>query len=95
MLDRPIVNRHRAYGFHRPSALWIAHVLVDTAFASLRVLVFSILVYFLCGLVREAGAFLTFYLVMITGYMAMTLIFRTLYVPRSSALWEIIACGAD
>jgi ATP-binding cassette subfamily G (WHITE) protein 2 (SNQ2) len=32
MLGRPIVNKHRAYTFYRPSALWIAQVGVDVAF---------------------------------------------------------------
>jgi ATP-binding cassette subfamily G (WHITE) protein 2 (SNQ2) len=28
MLGRPIVNKHRAYTFHRPGALWLAQILV-------------------------------------------------------------------
>jgi ATP-binding cassette subfamily G (WHITE) protein 2 (SNQ2) len=32
MLGRPIVNKHRAYTFYRPSALWIAQVIVDVTF---------------------------------------------------------------
>lgn len=78
MLDRPIVNKHRAYTFHRPSALWIAQILIDLAFAAVRILVFSIIVYFMCDLVRDTGAFFTFYLVIMTGYLGMTLFFRTL-----------------
>ena len=78
MLDRPIVNKNRAYTFHRPSALWIGQILIDLAFAAIRILVFSIIVYFMCDLVRDAGAFLTFYLVIMTGYLGMTLFFRTL-----------------
>jgi ATP-binding cassette, subfamily G (WHITE), member 2, SNQ2 len=77
MLGRPIVNKHRAYTFHRPSALWLAQILVDTAFASVQILVFSIIVYFMTGLVRDAGAFFTFVLIIITGYLSMTLFFRT------------------
>ena len=63
MLGRPIVNKHRSYAFHRPSALWIAQIGVDLAFRSAEILVFSILVYFMCGLVMNAGAFFTFFLV--------------------------------
>ncbi|KAI9650107.1 ATP-binding cassette transporter snq2 [Ciborinia camelliae] len=77
MLGRPIVNKHRAYTFHRPSALWIAQIIVDTAFAASQILLFSIIVYFMCGLVRDAGAFFTFYLIILSGYLAMTLFFRT------------------
>lgn len=77
MMGRPIVNKHKAYTFHRPSALWIAQILVDTAFASAQIFVFSVIVYFMCGLVRDAGAFFTFFIVIVAGYLAMTLFFRT------------------
>lgn len=77
MLGRPIINKHRAYAFHRPSALWIAQIVVDLAFAAAQILVFSIIVYFMCGLVLDAGAFFTFFLMIISGYLAMTLFFRT------------------
>ncbi|KAF2096243.1 hypothetical protein NA57DRAFT_67762 [Rhizodiscina lignyota] len=77
MVGRPIVNKHRAYTFHRPSALWIAQIIVDMAFAAVQVMVFSIMVYFMCHLVRDAGAFFIFYLMIISGYLAMTLFFRT------------------
>jgi ATP-binding cassette subfamily G (WHITE) protein 2 (SNQ2) len=77
MIGRPIVNKHRAYTFYRPSALWIAQILVDLLFASAQVFVFSVLVYFMCGLVREAGAFFIFVLMITVGYLAMTLFFRT------------------
>lgn len=77
MTGRPIVNKHRAFTFHRPSALWIAQIMVDTVFASAKILVFSIMVYFMCGLVLNAGAFFTFVLIIISGYLSMTLFFRT------------------
>lgn len=77
MVGRPIVNKHRAYTFHRPSALWIAQICVDMAFQSVQILVFSIMVYFMCGLIYDAGAFFTFFLIIMTGYLAITLFFRT------------------
>ena len=78
MLGRPIINKHRAYTFHRPSALWIAQIIVDLAFASVQIFVFSVMVYFMCHLVRDAGAFFTYYLMVVAGYLAMMLFFRTL-----------------
>jgi ATP-binding cassette subfamily G (WHITE) protein 2 (SNQ2) len=47
------------------------------AFAAAQILIFSIIVYFMCGLVLDAGAFFTFFLMIISGYLAMTLFFRT------------------
>ncbi|KAL1845392.1 ATP-binding cassette transporter snq2 [Paecilomyces lecythidis] len=78
MIGRPIVNKHRAYTFHRPSALWTAQIVVDAAFATVQICVFSIIVYFMCGLVLDAGAFFTFVLIIVTGYLSMTLFFRTI-----------------
>ncbi len=77
MLGRPIVNKHRAFTFYRPSALWIAQVGVDLLFSAAQIFVFSVIVYFMTGLVRDPGAFFTFVLVIITGYLSMTLFFRT------------------
>ncbi|KAJ5089116.1 hypothetical protein N7532_007800 [Penicillium argentinense] len=78
MMGRSIVNKHRSFTFYRPSALFIAQILVDTTFAIARILVFSIIVYFMCGLVLDAGAFFTFVLIILTGYVCMTVLFRTI-----------------
>ena len=78
MLGRPIVNKHKAYTFHRPSALWLAQIVIDVVFAAVQILVFCIIVYFMSDLVRDAGAFFTFWLVVVIGYLAMTLFFRTI-----------------
>lgn len=78
MTGRAVVNKHKAYAFHRPSALWIAQIIVDQAFAASQILVFSIIVYFMTNLARTAGAFFTFYLMILTGNIAMTLFFRIL-----------------
>ncbi|KAK2748986.1 hypothetical protein FQN57_007269 [Myotisia sp. PD_48] len=77
MMGRGIINKHRAFTFYRPSALWIGQIVVDLTFASVQIFVFSVIVYFMCGLVLDAGAFFTFVLVIITAYLAMTLFFRT------------------
>ncbi|KAF1962541.1 hypothetical protein CC80DRAFT_400677 [Byssothecium circinans] len=77
MLGRPIVNKHRAFTFHRPSALWIAQIGVDLLFSTVQIFVFSVMVYFMTNLVRDAGAFFIFVLMIVTGYLAMTLFFRT------------------
>ncbi|KAL2760027.1 hypothetical protein ACRALDRAFT_1038837 [Sodiomyces alcalophilus JCM 7366] len=78
MMGRGVVNKHKAYAFHRPSALWIAQILVDQVFSASQIMVFSIIVYFMSGLVREAGAFFTFYLMILCGNIAMMLFFRTI-----------------
>lgn len=76
MTGRPIVNKHKAFAFHRPSALWIAQIFVDQAFAATQILLFSLIVYFMTNLFRSAGAFFIFYLMILSGNIAMTLFFR-------------------
>ncbi|KAK3303223.1 ABC-2 type transporter-domain-containing protein [Chaetomium strumarium] len=78
MTGRAVVNKHRAYAFHRPSALWIAQILIDQIFSASQVLVFSLIVYFMTNLARDAGAFFTFYLLLLSANMSMTLFFRIL-----------------
>lgn len=77
LLGRPIVNKHRAFTFYRPSALWLAQIFVDGAFASVQIIFFSIMVYFMCGLALNAGAFFIFVLMIISGYLSMSVFFRT------------------
>ncbi|KAJ5955225.1 hypothetical protein N7501_009504 [Penicillium viridicatum] len=77
MMGRSIVNKHRSFTFYRPSALFIAQIIVDTVFAIARILVFSIIVYFMCGLALDAGAFFIFVLIILEGYVTMTVFFRT------------------
>ncbi|KAA8647011.1 hypothetical protein EYZ11_000144 [Aspergillus tanneri] len=78
MMGRAIVNKHRQFTFYRPSALFIAQILVDATFAIARILIFCIIVYFMCGLALDAGAFFTFVLIIFIGYIDMTVFFRTI-----------------
>lgn len=52
--------------------------MVDLSFAAVQIFVFSVMVYFMCHLVRDVGAFFTFYLVIVCGYLVMTLFFRVI-----------------
>ncbi|KAM0191029.1 hypothetical protein ACHAPI_009093 [Fusarium lateritium] len=76
MLGRPIVSKHKAYAFHRPSALWIAQIAVDQVFAASQIMLFSVIVYFMTNLNRDAGSFFTFFLMVLSGNIGMTLFFR-------------------
>jgi ATP-binding cassette subfamily G (WHITE) protein 2 (SNQ2) len=78
MLGRPVINKHRAYAFYRPSALWIAQIFVDMSFQSVVIIAFSTMVYFSTGLARTPGAFFTFVITILCGYLCMTVVFRTI-----------------
>ncbi|EPE04970.1 brefeldin a resistance protein [Ophiostoma piceae UAMH 11346] len=77
MLGRGVLNKHRAYAFHRPSALWLAQIIVDQAFAITRIFVFCVIVYFASNLYRSPAAFFTFFLMILSGNIGMTLFVRT------------------
>ncbi|KAK0708091.1 ABC-2 type transporter-domain-containing protein [Lasiosphaeris hirsuta] len=78
MTGRPVINKHNAYAFHRPSALWIAQIIIDQAFAATQIMVFCLIAYFMSNLYRSAGAFFTFYLFVLLCNITMTLLFRTI-----------------
>jgi len=81
MLGRGVVNKHKAYAFHRPSALWIAQIIVDQVFSVSQILLFSLIVYFATNLFRSAGAFFIFFLMILSGNVS-------LYV-------RLLGCGAE
>jgi ATP-binding cassette, subfamily G (WHITE), member 2, SNQ2 len=62
---------------YRPSAIALANTLADLPFSASRVLLFNIIVYFLSGMHRSAGAFFTFHLFNYVVYLAMQGFFRT------------------
>ncbi|GAA5991262.1 hypothetical protein JCM10908_003228 [Rhodotorula pacifica] len=78
MMGRVIFSRHRRYGFYRPSAVTLAMTLADLPNNASQILVFSIMTYFMGGLARTAGAFFTFYLINVTGFLALSGFFRLL-----------------
>lgn len=78
MMGRGIINKHKSYALYRPAALWLAQIFVDFVFAASKILVFSIIVYFMCGLSRNPGAFFIFYMTTVICYLSLTLIFRSL-----------------
>ncbi|KAF8758293.1 ABC transporter [Rhizoctonia solani] len=57
-------------------ALSVAQTITDIPLTSIRILLFCIIIYFMTGLERSAGAFFTFYLFTYTTFLAMTAFFR-------------------
>ncbi|KIJ32383.1 hypothetical protein M422DRAFT_265882, partial [Sphaerobolus stellatus SS14] len=76
MLGRPVLYKQTNYGFFRPAAIAFANLLADIPFSATRVLIFNIIVYFMCNLHRSAGAFFTFHLFQFTSFLAMQSFFR-------------------
>ncbi|KAF8744340.1 ABC transporter, partial [Rhizoctonia solani] len=76
MQGRPILYKQLSYRFYRGSALSVAQTITDIPLTSIRILLFCIIIYFMTGLERSAGAFFTFYLFTYTTFLAMTAFFR-------------------
>ena len=62
---------------YRPSAISLGNTLADLPFSATRVLIFNIIIYFLSGMHRSAGAFFTFHLFIYVGFLSMQGFFRT------------------
>jgi hypothetical protein len=88
MRGRPILYKQLSYRFYRGSALPVAQTITDIPLSAARTMVFSIIVYFMCGLERNAGAFLTFFLFIYLTFLTMVAFFRLVsvfvYLMRSS-----------
>ncbi|CAH7677570.1 ABC-2 type transporter-domain-containing protein [Phakopsora pachyrhizi] len=78
MSGRPIMWRQTGFCFYRPGSLAIATTIADMPFSAPRILVFSVIVYMMAGLVRTAGAFFTYYVIVIMTYWALSAFFKLL-----------------
>ncbi|KAE8190687.1 hypothetical protein CF336_g5197, partial [Tilletia laevis] len=76
MGNRPILYKQQGYCFYRPASLSLAQLCADIPFSFPRILIFSIILYFMTGLVREAGAFFAFFITVYVTFLAMTALFR-------------------
>jgi ABC-type multidrug transport system permease subunit len=73
---RPILIKHKHFGFFHPAAFCIAQVAADIPVVLFQISVFSIVLYFMVGLTMSASAFFTYWIILI----ATTMVSRTLTV---------------
>ncbi|ORY59909.1 pleiotropic drug resistance ABC transporter [Leucosporidium creatinivorum] len=78
MMGRAIMWKHAGFTFHRPAALTLASTIADAPFNMLQILIFSIIIYFMAGLASGAGAFFSFYVIVLAGYFSLAAFFRLL-----------------
>ncbi|KAF1807145.1 ABC-2 type transporter-domain-containing protein [Mucor lusitanicus] len=76
LTGRPILEKHKQYALYRPSAFYIAQVIMDIPYALVQVLLFEICAYFMMGLNLTAGRFFTFFVVLFFLNMCMNGFFR-------------------
>ncbi|GMM58019.1 ATP-binding cassette transporter [Maudiozyma humilis] len=80
---RPILQKHKGYSLYHPSAEAVASTISGFPFRMLGLTCFLIIIYFLSGLHRTAGAFFTVYL------------FLTMCSEAINGLFEMISAGCD
>lgn len=75
--QRPIVEKHNRYAFHRPAAEAIASFIVDMPCKIVTSLCFNLVLYFMVHLRREVGPFFIFFLFSFFCTLIMSMLFRT------------------
>ncbi|KAI0031252.1 ABC-2 type transporter-domain-containing protein [Vararia minispora EC-137] len=73
---RRILRKQASYCLYRPSALSLANTLADLPFSAVRLFIYDVIVYFMAGLVYNAGAFWTFHLINYLAFLSMQGFFR-------------------
>lgn len=75
---RIIIQKHKTFGFHRPSAVVLARALTDIPILIVQCFLSSIIIYFLANLRRDAGAFFIFYFYTFLSAYNLTALYRLL-----------------
>ncbi|KAF4459652.1 ATPase [Fusarium albosuccineum] len=73
---RPVLVKHKSFAFFHPAAFCIAQIAADIPVIIFQVTTFSLILYFMVGLTSSAGAFFTFWVILIAMTMCMTALFR-------------------
>ncbi|EMT73996.1 ABC transporter G family member 17 [Fusarium odoratissimum] len=73
---RPVLLKHKSFAFYHPAAFCIAQVTADIPVILFQVSVFSLILYFMVGLTSTAGAFFTFWALILAMTFCTTALFR-------------------
>ncbi|KAH7024760.1 brefeldin A resistance protein [Microdochium trichocladiopsis] len=73
---RPVLLKHKHFGFFHPAAFCIAQIAADIPIIICSTTSLSVVLYFMVGLTTTASAFFTFWVVLFATSMAMTAAFR-------------------
>ena len=75
-MGRPILVRHKRFGFYRPTAFCIANALTDVPIVMVQVTCFSLIIYFMASLQPDAGKFFTFWIIINASTLTFVQMFR-------------------
>lgn len=66
---RPILVKHKLFGFYHPAAFCIAQITADIPLILFQVSVFGVILYFMVGFTATAAAFFTYWVVLVVTTM--------------------------
>lgn len=75
-MGRPILVRHKRFGYYRPTAFCIANAITDIPVVLLQVSCFSLIIYFMSSLQTDAGKFFTFWIIVNVSTLCFIQLFR-------------------
>ena len=75
-MGRPILVRHKRFGFYRPTAFCVANAITDIPMVLLQVTCFSLIIYFMSGMQVDAGKFFTFWIIVNVSTLCFVQMFR-------------------
>lgn len=73
---RDVIQRHKEYAFYRPSAVNFARILADFPLLFVEVVVFGVILYFMCNFDLDAGKFFIYLLYIYTTTICITALYR-------------------
>jgi ABC-type multidrug transport system permease subunit/ABC-type multidrug transport system ATPase subunit len=91
--QRPIVEKHASYAFYHPAAEAAAGIVLDLPVKFITATCFNIILYFLAGLKRDAGAFFLYFLITYISIFVMSAIFRTLAATTKTVSQAMMFAG--
>ncbi|KAL4869910.1 hypothetical protein BDV12DRAFT_184861 [Aspergillus spectabilis] len=75
---RPVLVKHKFFGFFHPSAFCIAQIVVDIPVLLFQPTHFSLILYFMTGLTMSAAHFFTDWIMLFASTMCLTAMFRAI-----------------
>ncbi|KAI7880358.1 hypothetical protein K492DRAFT_187898 [Lichtheimia hyalospora FSU 10163] len=76
MMGRPVLEKHKHFAMYRPSAYYVAQVVMDIPYTLVQVALFMVCAYFMMGLNLDAGRFFTLFAALVFVNLMMNGLFR-------------------
>lgn len=75
-MGRPILARHKEFGFYRPTAFTFAFIISDIPIVLLNITLFDIVFYFMVHFQSDAGKWFTNWIILVVVSLCFTSFFR-------------------